>query len=491
MADAVKKRGEIDIAYKWHINDLMASDEIWKSQAQNLKDEMGSFSDYKNNFTDSAVSLLACLNERNRLSHILENLYVYANMKFHEDGSNPVYQGMADQAENILTRLSSTISFVEPALLSLDEKTLADFIKDVPELEIYSHYFNNLLRRKEHILSPELEETLANAQELAAAPDSIFTMLNDADMKFGVIKDETGQEVELTHGRYGAMIESPDRDVRKNAFETMYAAYIKLKNTLAATYSASVKADHFFAQARKYASVQESSLSRDNIPPEVYTNLIETVHEFLPYMHKYVNLRKKALKVDELHMYDVYTPIVSGVNTECPFHTAKETVLKALSVMGDDYTDAIKASYENGWIDVYENEGKHSGAYCWGAFGCHPFVLLNYADKISDMFTLAHELGHAMHSFYTWNTQPYMYGDHTIFLAEIASTVNEALLMEYLRKTTTDKTMSKYLVNYFLEQFKGTVFRQTMFAEFEMLAHKMSEEGEALTSESLNTLYRG
>ncbi|MDR3239485.1 MAG: oligoendopeptidase F [Clostridiales bacterium] len=490
MPNRIQKRSESDPQFQWNPRDLAESDGAWQKDFEAILDQISSFGKHRESLTQSAAALLACLSDRNQLNRVAVRLYVYANMKLHEDSAEAAYQAMADKAENMVTRLSSALSFIEPSLLTLNGETLTRFQEEEPGLRLYAHYFEDLLRQKDHVLSPEMEKLLADAGEISSAADNIFSMLNNADMKFGAVQNERGEEMEVTHGRYTALMESYDRSVRQKTFETYYAAYEKLKNTLAATYSASVKKDAFFSRARKYGSSLEAALSGGHIPSEVYTNLIEAVHEALPSFHRYVHLRKKALDLPELHMYDIYTPIVPHVNTECPYEKAQETVLAALAPMGREYVDTVKSAFQNGWIDVYENEGKRSGAYSWGAYGCHPFVLLNYDNKIDDMFTLAHEMGHSMHSHYTWASQPYIYGDYTIFLAEVASTVNEALLMDHMRKTVTDKAMRAYLVNYFLEQFRGTVFRQTMFAEFEMITHQMAESGQPLTVESLSRLYR-
>ncbi|MDR2649260.1 MAG: oligoendopeptidase F [Clostridiales bacterium] len=491
IVKTLKKRLETDPAFKWNVNDLVSGDDEWQSRLAAVTRDIGGIAGHKAVFTQSAGQMLACLRQREEISRKADTLYVYAVMRMHEDNADTKYQGMADQAENMVVKLMSAISFIEPSILSLDEDVLYGYLREEPDLAVYTHYIEDLLRQKDHVLSPEMEELLANAREIGAAPDNIFTMLTDADMKYGMVHDENGEEIELTHGRYVGLLESHSREVRREAFETLYAAYAAHKNTLAASYSASVKKDVFFGKARKYAGAMEASLSRDNIPRNVYTHLIQAVNENLPSMHRYIRLRKKALNLPELHMYDIYTPIVPDVDTACPYDEAKDTVLKALSVMGADYTEVIKRAYTDGWIDVYENGGKHSGAYSWGAYGCHPYILLNYNNKLDDMFTVAHEIGHAMHSYYTWNAQPYLYSDYSIFLAEVASTVNEALLTSYLRETVTDKTMLKYLLNHFLEQFRTTVFRQTMFAEFEMATHQMAEEGKPLTVDSLSGLYRG
>ena len=491
MTETVKKRSETDSAFHWNLNDLAAGDGEWQSRLKEVLEQIKAITAHKGTFTQSAGQMLACLSVREEITHRADTLYVYAVMRMHEDNADPKSQGMADQAESMVVKLSSAMSFIEPAILSLDEDVLNGYLREEPGMAVYVHYIEDLLRQKDHILSPEMEELLANAHEIGASPDNIFSMLTDADLKYGKVHNESGEEIELTHGRYSGLMESGNRDVRREAFETYYAAFTAHKNTLAATYGASVKKDVFFSRARKYASSMEAALSRDNIPADVYTNLIQAVNDNLPHMHRYMRLRKKALNLPQLHMYDVYNPIVPDVDTRCDYEKAKDMVLKALSVMGADYTDIVQNAFSGGWIDVYENEGKHSGAYSWGAYGSHPYILLNYDNKIDDMFTLAHEMGHAMHSYYTWKTQPYIYGDYSIFLAEVASTVNEALLTAYLRKTITDKPMLSYLLNHFLEQFRGTVFRQTMFAEFEMRTHQMCEDGEPLTAESLSKLYRG
>ena len=314
-------------------------------------------------------------------------------------------------------------------------------------------------------------------------------MLNEADMVFPDVTDRNGSKHTLSHGKYISYLESEDRVLRKSAFDTLYETYLKQKNTIAAAYNASVKNDIFYSTVRNYASPLEMALEDDNIPTSVYDNLIEAVHDALPLMYRYVALRKKLLGVDELHMYDLYAPLVKDVNWSVPYDEAKVTVKKALSVMGKEYTDALQKGFNGGWIDVYENKGKRSGAYSWGAFGGHPYVLLNHNDTVNSMFTVAHEMGHALHSYFTWEKQPFVYSGHKIFVAEVASTCNEALLMEYLLNTETDKTRQLYLINYFMEQFRGTLFRQTMFAEFEKKAHEMSASGTPLTCDNLSAVY--
>jgi oligoendopeptidase F len=334
-----------------------------------------------------------------------------------------------------------------------------------------------------------MEGLLADAGEIAEAPDNIFSMFNNADIKFPEIADESGEMVRITHGRYGQLLESADRRVRREAFEGVYATYKSYRNTLAAAFSSNVKQEAFFAKARKYNSTLEKALNAGNIPVEVYTNLVAAVHENMGLMHRYVSLRKKLLGVDELHMYDLYTPLIADVKMEIPFEEARKVVTKGLEPLGEEYAKILTEGFNHRWIDIYENENKRSGAYSWGAYGTHPFVLLNYNDTLNNVFTLAHEMGHAIHSYHSDREQPYVYAGYKIFVAEVASTCNEALLIDYMLKNTEDKKEKAYLINHFLEKFKGTLFRQTMFAEFEMITHKMVEEGESLTAEALCKVY--
>ncbi len=493
MAKEIKKRSEIEDKFKWKIFDLCESDEKWEELYTKAFKEIEKIIQFKGKLCDEngfGERLASCLFAKDDAGKLVETLYVYANLRSNEDSTNSTYQAMSSKADNLIVAYSSACSFIEPEILSVSEEVVTNSLSETNELKIYEHYINDILRSKEHILPTEQEDILAQVYEIAQAPDNIFGMLNNADLKFDDIKDEKGNLVPLTHAKYISYLESSDREVRKQAFKSCYSAYFKQKNTIASIYSASVKKDVFFSRVRKYGSSLEASLASTNIPVEVYKNLIATVDKFLPLMHRYINIRKKKLGLDELHMYDLYTPIVANADTKMSFEDAKEIVLKALSPMGEEYIKTLREGLEGGWIDVYENEGKRSGAYAWGAYGCHPFVSLNYDGTINSMFTLAHEMGHAMHSHYTWSNQPYVYGDYTIFVAEVASTVNEALLMEYLLKTTEDETAKAYLINYFLEQFRGTLFRQTMFAEFELLTHTAVENGEALTFEGLCKIYR-
>jgi len=491
MNHILPERKDARPEYKWHIEDYYLKDSQWEEVFADLQEKLPEMAQFSGHLEDSAQILLECLTKNSVFSLTLDHLYTYANMRLHEDSANAFYQGMSARAEMLLIQYSATVSFLSPEIIAIPEEKLASFRKELSsEFKIYDHYFHSLLRQKEHTLSPAEESLLAKTSELGGAPQTIFTMLNDADIHFPMVTDSEGKEIELTKGRYVTFLESPNRRVREEAFKGLYSVYLDKKNTLAATYSASVKSDVFFAKARNYHSSMEMSLADDNIPLSVYDTLIETVHENLPLLHRYIDIRKKELGVDELHMYDLYVPLVSENDVKIPYEEAKKTVTKALHVLGDNYIKALEFGMNSGWIDVYENKGKRGGAYSWGSYGVHPYVLLNHNDTINSMFTLAHEMGHALHSHFTWEKQPYLYSGHKIFVAEVASTCNEALLMEHLLQATEDKKMRKYLINYFLEQFRGTLFRQTMFAEFEKITHQMVEQGEPLTWEGLNTIYR-
>ena len=491
MNHSIPERKDTDPRFHWNLEDYFKTDADWETAYTTLEESIPEMTAYSGKLADSADTLLSCLQKNESLSLKLDHVYTYANMRLHEDSANAFYQGMASKAEMLLIKYSAAVSFLTPEIIAIPEEKLASFREEkAADFAIYNHFFHTLLRQKAHTLTPAEENLLAKAAEMGGAPQHIFTMLNDADIQFPSIKAADGEELDLTKGRYITFLESPDRSIREQAFKNLYSVYLSQKNTIAATYSSSVKSDAFFAEARKYESAREMALSDDNIPLSVYDNLVETVNKNLDLLHRYVSIRKKELGVDELHMYDLYVPLVPDADVKIPYEEAKETVKEALKVMGDKYSAALEQGLEGGWIDVYENKGKRGGAYSWGSYGVHPYVLLNHNDTINSMFTLAHEMGHALHSYFTWDKQPYLYADYKIFVAEVASTCNEALLMEHLLKTTEDKVMRKYLINYFLEQFRGTLFRQTMFAEFEMITHDMVEKGEPLTWEGMNKIYR-
>lgn len=484
------KRNEIDNKYKWAIEDLFPNDEAWKKEYDDTKALLEKLDHYKGKLGVSADNLAAFLKLDDEITYHMERVYVYANQKYHEDTSLSKYQGFSDQATNLSVLYSTKTSFAIPEILAIPDETIENFLKTCEELKQYAFLLEEVRRKKPHTLTTEMEELLASTGEISEGPSNIFSMFNNADIKFPAVEDENGEMVEITHGRFVSLLESGDVRVRRETFQKFYATYAKFKNTLAATYTANLKKDAFYAKARKYPSSMEMQLFASNIPKEVYTNLIQSVHDNLHLMHRYVSLRKKLLNLDELHMYDLYTPIVKEADKKIDFEEAKDMVYKGLEPLGEDYRKVLLEGFNNRWIDVYENEGKRSGAYSWGAYGTHPYVLLNYQNNLNNVFTLAHEMGHALHSYYSDNALPITYAPYKIFVAEVASTCNEALLMEYLLNHTNDKKERAYLINYFLEQFRGTLFRQTMFAEFEMITHQMVENGEALTANTLCKIYR-
>ena len=482
----LKLRSEADPKNIWSITDLFADDEAWESAYGKYSQAVNDIEKYD---PITADKLADCLSKMEELSKNIEQIYVYANLKQNEDSTNTKYQGFTDRADSLVSAYSGAVSFIEPGILALDEAVLLKALES-DSLKKYAHYIKDILRSRSHILDSKSEKLLAAFYEVCAGPDTIYGMLNDADIAFEDAVDKNGKKHRLTHSTFISLLQSSDRELRKSAFKNLYSSYYKQKNTLAAIYNASVKKDVTLARLRNYPCALDSALSANNIPTSVYRELIATVRKHLPLMHRYVRLRKKLLGVDKLYMYDLYTPIVKNDMTRIEYEDAKAEVLKAAAPMGSEYVEKLtKALNEEKWVDVYENKGKRSGAYSWGAYGCHPFVSLNYNFNVDSMFTLAHEMGHAMHSFYTWSNQPVIYGDYTIFVAEVASTVNEALLMEHLLQTTDDKNRQKYLINYFMEQFRGTLFRQTMFAEFELTTHEMAERGEPLTFDSLCEIY--
>lgn len=484
------KRNEVPAEFKWRLEDMYASDSDWEKDVQTVKQLAERIATQKGKLGSSGQQLLETLRLQDELLKTLDQVYVYARMRRDEDNTNSTYQALTDRATTLSTQVYGAISYIQPEILGIPQEELEKWLKEVPGLEHYRILLEEITRFKPHTLSAEEEAIMANVSELASAPSKIYGMLNNADIKFPMITDENGEEVELTKSRYVQFMESKDRRVRREAFEALYATYGKHRNTIAASLTSAVKADVFYARTRKYPSAIYAALFADNVDLSVYDNLISTIREHLPLMHRYIALRKKMLAVDELHMYDLYVPIVPEVDMKIPYEQAVETIKEALKPLGDEYGSVLAEGFSNGWVDVYENEGKTSGAYSWGAYTSHPYVLMNYQDNVNNMFTLAHEMGHALHSYYSHKEQPYTYSDYKIFVAEVASTLNEALLMDHLLETTTDKQQRMYLLNYYLEQFRGTVFRQTMFAEFEKLVHAKTEQEEPLTADSLSELYR-
>ena len=490
MADrGLCTREEIPAEAKWAIEDLYKNDDEWEADFTRLKEHLPELSAYEGRLGESAQTLLSMQRLCDKMNMLAEKVYVYANQRLHENTDNAVYQNLASRAQSLLVEMSERTSYIEPEIMGLPEGTIEKYLQENGELRVYGQYFENMIRQKAHVLPGEMEKLLASAGELAESPKDIFSMFNNADIRFPKITGEDDTDVEVTHGRFISLLQSKDQRVRKDAFEALYGVYEKFRNTLAATYRANVKQEVFFARARRYGSDLEAALDGSHIPVSVYDNLIHVVHEHLPLMHRYVKIRKKLLGLDELHMYDLYTPMTENSGEHFSFEDAKKTVLEGLAPMGEEYLSHLKDGFEHGWIDVYENQGKRSGAYSWGAYGTHPYVLLNYQGTLNDVFTLAHEMGHALHSWYSDETQPYIYAGYRIFVAEVASTCNEALLIHHLLKKAKDPKTKAYLINYFLEQFRTTLYRQTMFAEFEKITHGLQEAGEALTAERLCSIY--
>lgn len=485
------KRGELDPAYKWRLEDIYESDERWKQDVDTVKEKLHEIMPMKGTLAESPENLFRCLKLQDNISSRYDKVLVYARMRKDEDNNNPIYQDLTEIAYSLATELDSKLSFIEPEIIAIPDSRLKEFLEQNTELALYKTYLEELIRKKKHILSEREEEILALSSEIARNPGDTFTMYNNADIKFPVIQDEKGQQVELTKGRYIRFLESPLQEVRKQAYEAMYQTYIQMKNTLGATLSGNIKKNRFFATVRKYPSSLEASLYQDNVPIQVYDNLIETINQKLPLLHRYLRLRKKALKLEQLNMYDIYCPMIHEIDHEVAWPDAVNRVKEGLKPLGEKYLQDLSKGFDSGWIDVYENEGKTSGAYSWGSYLTHPYVLLNYQGTLNDVFTLAHEMGHAMHKFYTNQTQPYIYSHYKIFVAEVASTVNESLLMSHLLEKTQNKQFRAYLLNHYLEEFRGTMFRQVMFAEFEKRIHEKAEKGESITTNELCSIYKG
>lgn len=488
MEKKIPVRSEADPKYTWALEDVYANNDVWKADLEKARALPAQLAAYKGHLGDSAQKLLEFLQLGDGISVLFDSLYGYAQRRSDEDTANSLYQGMTSQAMSAMVAVDAASSFETPELLAIPDDKLEQFYQEEPALETYRLALTRIRSKRAHILSDAEEKLLAAAGEMSQAPDSVYSVFADADLKFPSATDKDGNSHPVTHGTYIPLMHSADRVLRKSAFASLYSVYGQFRNTAAALLSAQVKQLKFYADARKYDSTLQASLDGNYVPTEVYTNLISAVHENMAPMYRYVDLRRKLLGVDELHMYDLYTPIVSDVDLNIPYEEAKQTVYDALACMGDDYRAILKEGFDNRWIDVYENVGKCSGAYSAG-LRKHPYVLLNYSGTLDSMFTLAHEMGHAIHSYLSNKHQPVAYSNYSIFVAEVASTCNEALLMQHLLKITKDKKRRAYLINYFLEQFRTTLYRQTMFAEFELEINRRNERGESLTAESLNALY--
>lgn len=489
MAKTLPTRKDVPVEYTWRLEDIFATDEQWEKEFEEIMSLLPKFSEYKGRLGESAQTLYEALQYRDHVFMRLGKLYAYAHMRHDEDTANSLYQGLETRAEGLYAEAGQATAFIVPEILAMDEDVLRTFLQQYEPLRLYAHELDEMNRQRPHVLSEKEEALLAQAAEVMNASSNTFGALNNADLRFPTITDENGEEVEVTHGRYIRFLESEDRRVRHDAFKAVYDTYRKYENTFASTLSGAVKRNNFFARVRNYRSAREAALSKNQIPETVYDNLIETIHRYLPLLHRYVQLRKRVLGLDELHMYDLYTPLVKQVDMKVTYEEAKDILLKGLTPLGDEYISIVKEGFDNRWVDVQETRGKRSGAYSSGAYGTNPYILMNWQDNVNNLFTLAHEFGHSVHSYYTRKYQPYPYGNYSIFVAEVASTCNEALLNDYLLKTIDDEKKKLYLLNHYLETFRGTVFRQTMFAEFEHMIHQMAQNGEALTAKVLTEKY--
>ncbi|SDN20108.1 oligoendopeptidase F [Alkalicoccus daliensis] len=486
---ALPRREEIPVEKTWDLEDIFSTNEEWEAAFKELKEQIPAIASYQGKLGESGKTLFEALQKEDELSIKLGKLFVYARMRYDENTADSFYQGLNERARQLITQLSQKASYITPELLNIPEETLKKFVEETPELKLYEHAFERLNKQRPHVLSEKEESLLAQVSEVTNASSNTFSMLNNADLKFPEIKNEDGEEVEVTQGRFVGFLQSDDRRVRREAFEAMYTTYKKYHNTFASTLSGEVKKHIFQANARNYENARQAALSKNYIPEVVYDQLVSTVNDNLHLLHRYVKVRKRALELDDIHMYDLYTPMVKDVDFNVSYEEAKELMVKGLGKMGSEYQEIVKEGLENRWVDVEENQGKRSGAYSSGTFGTKPYILMNWQDDINNLFTLAHEFGHSVHSYYTRENQPFPYANYSIFVAEVASTTNEALLNRYLLDQETDKQRRLYLLNNFLEGFRGTVFRQTMFAEFEHLIHQKAEEGTPLTPDMLNETY--
>jgi oligoendopeptidase F len=489
---AVKRlptRSEVKQELTWRLEDIFPSDEAWEKEFKEIQELSGKAGDFKGTLGNGADELYAAFAFQDEILERMGKVYTYSHMRYDQDTTNSHYQGMDDRAKSLYTKLGSAFAYLVPEVLSIEEERIASFLEEKAELKVYAHALEEINLQRPHILTEKEESLLAQASEVFSSSSNTFGMLNNADLEFPSIKDENGEVTEITHGRFNRFMESSDCAVRKEAFEKVYETYGKFRNTFASTLSGAVKKDNFSAKVRNYDSARHAALSNNNIPEQVYDNLVETVNSNLHLLQRYVKLRKKVLELDEVHMYDLYTPLVKEVKMEVGYDEAQKMILDGLKPLGEEYANVLKEGFENRWVDVVENKGKRSGAYSSGAYGTNPYILMNWQDNVNNLFTLAHEFGHSVHSYYTRSAQPYTYGNYSIFVAEVASTCNEALLNDYLLKTIDDEKKRLYLLNHYLEGFRGTVFRQTMFAEFEHHIHKKAQEGVALTSEYLTKEY--
>lgn len=485
----VPARSEVPEKLTWDLERVYQSIEEWKKDQRKLENKLDEFKHAKDQLEMNADKFLEVIEQYLEIMRIYEKLAVFASMKNDQDTTNSQYQELQGMADNLGTQVSEAVAWFQPALVHLDDQVVQDYFHQNSKLEPYRHFITELRSQREHLLSDAQEELLAAAGNIFGAPEKTFEMLSDADLKFPVVEGENGQQVELSEGTYSKLLESADQKVRQGAFKALYQTYGAFKNTFATTLTSQVQVQNYQAKVRHYASAKDAALSENHIPDKVYDVLIDEVHRNLPLLHRYVKLRGKVLNLDKVHMYDLYTPIVKESNLSFTYPEAQAKALEALQVYGDDYLQHVQEAFDNRWIDVVENKGKRTGAYSSGGYDTDPYILLNWQDGLEDLYTLVHEMGHSMHSYYTTHTQPYVYGDYPIFVAEIASTTNENLLTDYLLKTEKDPQVRAFVLNHYLDGFKGTIFRQTQFAEFEQWIHEQDASGKSLTADSISKFY--
>lgn len=492
MMTEIKKvpaRSEVPEKLTWDLERVYQSIEEWKKDQRKLENKLDEFKHAKDQLEMNADKFLEIIEQYLEIMRIYEKLAVFASMKNDQDTTNSQYQELQGMADNLGTQVSEAVAWFQPALVHLDDQVVQDYFHQNSKLKPYRHFITELRSQREHLLSDAQEELLAAAGNIFGAPEKTFEMLSDADLKFPVVEGENGQKVELSEGTYSKLLESVDQKVRQGAFKALYQTYGAFKNTFATTLTSQVQVQNYQAKVRHYASAKDAALSENHIPDKVYDVLIDEVHRNLPLLHRYIKLRGEVLNLDKVHMYDLYTPIVKESNLSFTYPEAQAKALEALQVYGDDYLQHVQEAFDNRWIDVVENKGKRTGAYSSGGYDTDPYILLNWQDGLEDLYTLVHEMGHSMHSYYTTHTQPYVYGDYPIFVAEIASTTNENLLTDYLLKTEKDPQVRAFVLNHYLDGFKGTIFRQTQFAEFEQWIHEQDASGKSLTADSISKFY--
>lgn len=482
-------RDEVPTPLTWDLTKIFKDDAAFDVAYNQLTEELNQAESFKGTLGNGAEAFLAALEYVLDVYRKVETLYVYSHLKNDQDTTNTAYQALYARASSLYAQVSEAVSWFDPEVLTLSDEQIWGYFEEQPKLAVYRHYIQNILDERPHVLSMEQEALLAGASEIFGASSNTFSILNNADLEFPTVQNAEGETIQLSHGVYGQLMESVDPSVREAAFKGLYKVYKQFRNTLASTLGAHVKTHNYKAKIRNYDSARAASLASNHIPESVHETLVAVVNKHLPLLHRYVKLRKKLLNVEELHMYDLYAPLLGEAPIRYSYEEAKEKAIEALKPLGEDYLSIVKEAFSSRWIDVIENQGKRSGAYSSGAYDTAPYILMNWHDSLDQLFTLVHEMGHSVHSYYTRNNQPYVYGDYSIFLAEIASTTNENILTEYLLQTETDPKVRAYVLNHYLDGFKGTIFRQSQFAEFEHFIHTEDAKGTPLTSEYLSKYY--